>query len=231
MGEVLVADRTAPGTLWQIDPTGAPGSALSVATGLGDDPEGVAFDGSRIWTANYSGSVSIITPGSWNVTNVTTGFVNPFGIVFDGSNMWITDDMNTQPVGHLLRLDTDGTILMTVPVGRTPTEAVFDGANIWVPNHDSNSVTVVRAIPGGIPPGTVIATLTGNGLDLPFSAAFDGERVLVTNFQDSVSLWRASDLSPLGVTPTGLGTGPAGACSDGQDFWIALNGLGSIGRF
>jgi hypothetical protein len=78
----------------------------------------------------------------------------------------------------------------------------------------------------------VLATLTGNGLDDPFTAAFDGERILVTNISgNSVSLWKAADLTPLGTFPTGAGTGPFGACSDGLNFWITLSITDKLARF
>jgi len=65
-------------------------------------------------------------------------------------------------------------------------------------------------------------------LNLPSQAAFDGERILVTNFAgDSVSLWRATDLTPLG-TVSRPGGHPLGACSDGIHFFVALNGLSEI---
>src|SRR5262249_37673804 len=157
------------------------------------------FDGSRIWTANEgtgspnTGSVSIVTPGMttpWSVTTVTTGFNGPAGILFDGSNIWVTDfSANT-----LLKLDQNGAIIQTVNVGGNPEFPAIDGTNIWVPNFNDNTVTVVRA-----GTGAVVATLSGNGLDGSAQAAFDGQRILVTNFSDSVSLWKAADLTPIGV--------------------------------
>lgn len=75
-------------------------------------------------------------------------------------------------------------------------------------------------------------TLTGNGLDDPFSAAFDGQRVLVANYtSNSVSLWRAADLTPLGSFSIGAGTGPTGVCSDGVNFWVTLNTADQLARF
>jgi hypothetical protein len=69
-------------------------------------------------------------------------------------------------------------------------------------------------------------------LNAPSVAAFDGQRVLVTNFiGDSVSLWKAADLTPLGSFPTGTNTKPLGACSDGIDFWIVLSNVNQIARF
>ena len=105
---------------------------------------------------------------------------------------------------------------------------IFDGANIWVPNFSGNSVAVVRASTGAI-----LQTLTGNGLSSPVSAAFDGERDPrhEPRAADGVSLWKTADLSPLGFVSTGAGSNPYGACSDGVQFWIALNGKSHIARF
>jgi hypothetical protein len=78
----------------------------------------------------------------------------------------------------------------------------------------------------------VLATLTGNGLNTPTTTAFDGERILVTNVSNnSVSLWKAADLTPLGNISTGANTTPFGACSDGLNFWIILNNTGKLARF
>src|SRR5262249_13101086 len=211
-----------------INPTGVGGSVTEVTgSGLGGFPLGIAFDGSRIWTANLFGSVSIVTPGMttpWSVTNVTNGFKEPEGILFDGSNIWVTD-FNADT---LLKLDGNGAIVQTVNVGVNPQFPAFDGTNIWVPALD-NTVTVVRAATGA-----VVATLSGNGLSGPNQAAFDGQRILVTNSAlnaDSVSLWKAADLTPIGNFSTGSGTGPEGASSDGTYFWITLAGTNQLARF
>ena len=83
-----------------------------------------------------------------------------------------------------------GAVLQTVTVGSGPNFPAFDGANIWVPNLASASVSVVRASSGA-----VLQTLTGNGLNFPQAAAFDGQRVLVTNFLGANrSLQRRSEL-------------------------------------
>src|SRR6185295_3353924 len=136
--------------------------------------------------------------------------------------MWVTDQADSK----LKKLDANGNVLQTVTVGTNPQNPVFDGKNIWVPNNAGvNAMTVVRASTG-----EVLATLTGNGLSAPRISAFDGERVLVTN-GDSVSLWKATDFSPLGSFSTGAGSQPWGACSDGQYFWITLKGPDQLVRF
>src|SRR5262249_54040192 len=154
-----------------------------------------------------------------NVTNVTTGLSQPEGILFDGSNIWVADVGDTK----LKKLDSSGNVLLSASVGARPQFPVFDGTNIWVPNQNSNTVAVVRGVGG--PAGTVLATLSGNGLSGPQQIGFDGERILVTNaFGDSVSLWKASDFTTIGTFPTGATTSPRGVCSDGVNFWIALEG-------
>ena len=89
------------------------------------------------------------------------------------------------------------------------------------------AATVVRAATGA-----ALAQLSGNGLSGPTSAAFDGERILVTNRTGgSVSLWKAAELSPLDFQITGPGTLPRGVCSDGVNFRITLSGANKLARF
>jgi len=223
-GKVFVAGQTNPGSLFEIDPAGPP-AMNTLTVSLGALPLGIAFDGERIWTANFGGSVSIVTLSPVTVTNVTIGFSAPYGITYDGANIWVTD----AGTSSLKKLDSMGNIIMSVPVGSGPVLPVFDGENIWVPNVGSNSVSVVRAT-GGLA-GTVLATLTGNGLNGPAQASFDGERVLVTNpAGNSISLWRASDLAPNGTFSSGASSSPFGACSDGLNFWITLQSTGRLAR-
>lgn len=212
------------GELCQIDPAQPPGLVTNL-TAVGPGPIGIAFDGSRIWTASQSGFISIVTLNTLAVTMVSTGFIQPFDLIYDGANMWLTDQGGSS--ARLLKLDSNGAIVQTVNVGAIPRSPAFDGTNIWVPNRMSHSITVVRASTGA-----VVATLTGNGLNAPQAAAFDGERILVTNFSgDSVSLWKAADLTPLGFVSTGGSSSPSGVCTDGLNFWIVLNGTGKLARF
>jgi hypothetical protein len=228
-GRVYVVGDAGPGRLYEIDPTQPAGPVTTVTNGLGNDPAKIAFDGQRIWSANYgefpdTGSVSIVTLSPVSVTTVATGLSNPRSILYDGANMWVADEGDDT----LKKLDASGNVILSVS-GATGFPG-FDGTNIWVPLAGSNSISVVRAI--GELTGTVLATLTGNGLNSPRFAAFDGERILVTNpGNDSVSLWRASDLTPIGNFSVGAGTGPRGVCSDGLNFWITLQSAAKLARF
>jgi hypothetical protein len=229
MGRIFVIGNTAPGSLYMIDPTQPAGAVTNLTNALGNNTAGIAFDGSRIWTAS-EGSVAIISLNPTVVTTVSTGFNDPFGMLYDGSNIWVTDRI----ANTLLKLDENGVILQTVTMDDAPGYPVFDGTNIWVPKFNSTATVVRVKDASGNPLTTsfVLATLTGNGLDNPITAAFDGERILVTNQSgNSVSLWKAADLTPLGSFPTGLSTNPFGACSDGLNFWITLQGTSKLARF
>lgn len=230
MGKVYITGDVSPGVLYEIDPTQPAGAVTTVSSPLGAKPGGLAFDGLHIWTANFgtspgNGSVSIVTVNPPGVTTVSAGFNRPGAILYDGANIWIVDDGDNT----LKKLDSNGNIILSFTIGFGPSKPAFDGTNIWVPIGEFNSVVVVRA--AGALTGQVLATLTGNGLLAPASAAFDGERILVTNRSgQSVSLWRASDLTPIGSFPTGGGD-PTGVCSDGINFWITFTGTGKLGRF
>lgn len=210
---------------------------------LGGASGGIAYDGQRIWTSNEAGSVSLVTLNPTVVTTISTGFTSLHGVLYDGANMWVTDDV-AGTVDKLRKLDSSGAILQSADVGSIPFSPAFDGTNIWVPNQESSTVSVVRAT-GGLA-ATVLATLSGNGLngpltaafdgehilDGPRQAAFDGERILVTNFGgDAISLWSATALTPIGTFSTGVGSGPLGACSDGINFWITLDAADKLARF
>jgi hypothetical protein len=234
MGKIFITGATNPGSIYMIDPTQPAGAVTTLTSSLGSSPRSIAFDGLRILTANSSGSVSIVTLNPTSVTTVSTGFQFPIGILYDGTYIWVTD----YDADSLLRLNANGSIAQTIPVGVDPHNPIFDGTNIWVPDEHaggSASVTVVRvkdASGNPLASAFVLATLTGNGLNRPITAAFDGERILVTNrFGNSVSLWKAADLTPLGSFPTGANTEPFGSCSDGLNFWITLAQTDKLARF
>jgi DNA-binding beta-propeller fold protein YncE len=230
-GRVYLSNQSGPGRIHVIDPSQPPGVVATLSNTLGDAPVDITTDGQFIWTANLS-SVSRVNPANGTSLTFTAGFATPIGILFDGTNLWVTDYLsNSSNPGMLHKLGSSGAVVQNVIVGAGPSNPIFDGSNIWVPNFVGQSVSVVRARDG-----MVLATLTGNGLNGPVQAAFDGQRVLVTNFGtdfhgNSVSMWNAADLTPIGSFDTGAATAPASACSDGINFWITLNGTGQLARF
>ncbi len=159
-------------------------------------------------------------PNIGPVSTISAGFVQPVGALFDGTNVWITDFADSR----LKKLDSNGVILQSVPVGTGPELSVFDGSNIWVPSYFGNTLTVVRA-----KDGVVLANLTGNGLSGAVQAVFDGERRSSSRtFLEIVCrcgrrlTWHAISLSH--------SVQPLGACGDGINFESHLQGgTGALG--
>jgi hypothetical protein len=222
-GMVFVLDNASP-QLYVIDPTMPPGVLTSIAS-LPAGPVSIAFDGANLWTANLSGSVSMITPQSpYTVTTVTTGFSQPVGIVYTGANIWVTDTS----AGKLFKLNSSGGIVQAVTVGAGPTLAAFDGANIWVTNNGDSSITVVQASTGNVV--NTINSDASNQLNGPQGVSFDGDRILVTNLGNaSVTVFKAADLSFIANVSTG--DVASEACSDGTYFWLNLPHSGKMLRF
>ena len=228
-GRIFITGLGASGKIYVIDPKQPAGAVTTLTSSLPTDPNGITFDGFNLWVANSGGdSISKVNPNTAAVTTFT-GFADPRGILFDGTHIWAIEFIGSK----IKKVDpATGNVLQTINSGGNPLFPVFDGINLWVPNKGGDSVTVVRIKDSAGNPLTtafVLATLTGNGMDFPITAAFDGERILVTNLIDNVSLWRATDLTPLGFfagAPDALG-----ACSDGLNFWVTLYNSGEIARF
>jgi hypothetical protein len=222
-GLIWITGQTSPGNLYVINPAFSPSAAVTVTNSLGNDPLGITTDGTYIWTANDSGTVSRVRMNDYSTTNYVDGLIPPLrGILFDGTHVWVADYGDSS----LKQLDSNGNILQSVPTGSGPAFPVFDGSNIWVPNYLDNSVAVVS-------PTKLITLATfssTNGLNHPVSAAFDGQRILVTNSQGHLmSLFKSTDLTPIGtINTTDLALGGTnvydswGACSDGTNFWVTL---------
>jgi YVTN family beta-propeller protein len=216
-GYVYAVGQTAQDyVLYQINPRlapGVPGAVTIVTTNLGSQPRALAFDGKNIWSANQGGSVSLIDPANnFSVTTIPLG-IQPTGILFDGNNMWVTDGGN----GNLLKMDKFGFVIQTVVLGGDIAFPTFDGTNIWAPDPSAGKVYIVRASNG-----VLLATRQLNGAHNFLAAAFDGERVAVTDTTGYVHLWRATDFTYLGNVKTGELRTPRGICSDGTRFWVNM---------
>lgn len=228
VGRIFIAGQinNAPGKIYVINPDASPGPVTVFEDDIGIGPQSITFDGANLWTANLSSSsISRVQVSTGVDSTYATGFSLPNDILWDGANLWVTDLGDD----HLKRIDpSNGVVLESIAVGNAPRSLIFDGINIWMANEESNSISIVRAV--GALRGTVLATLTGNGIESPTGMAFDGERVLVCS-DGSVSLFKAADFSPLSNVPTINTFGAArAACSDGVNFWITTN-TNSVFRF
>ena len=246
MGRVFLSREICNGAdLIMVDPK--TGADTTVATNLGNGSKGIAFDGTKIWTANdgrigetlcvaggSAGSLSIVTPADttpWSVNTITAGFNRPYGILYDGTHIWVTD----RGENRLKKVNkANGAVLQNIQVGNAPGHPVFDGMNIWVPNYGSDDIYVVRVKDSAGNPLAapfVLKTVTAPFMLGPLTAAFDGERILVACQTQGIFLFKAADLSFISGISTGPDTTPFGACSDGLNFFVTMNSTNQLVRF
>ena len=229
---ILATNSSGPGRIYRINPEATVGgSATLFESDLGVLPVDITFDGTNLWTANTGGGELVGTISRVRVSDAqdatfSTGFDRPRSILWDGAALWVLDsgDDMLKEVNPAT-----GAVISTLSVPDDPREMIFDGTNLWI-SSTAGSITLVRAV--GALRGTVVQTITGNGLNGCSGLGFDGERVLVANESgDSVSLFKAADFTPLGSLSIGANSTPRAVCSDGVNFWITRHDSDDIVRF
>jgi len=186
----------------------------SASFATGSNPDGLAFDGSNLWVANYgSGSVTKMQASTGQILGtyleVSAG---PSALAFDGANMWVTCS-KTNIVSKLRASDGGCSGTCTIAVGTEPNGIAFDGTNIWVSNVGSNNVTKVLASTGA-----VVNTYPVGGR--PQGIAFDGTNIWVANENDGTVSKLLASSGTLLATVT-VGSGPFGIAFDGTNIWVA----------
>jgi hypothetical protein len=188
-----------------------------IAFDVGDDPEGLAFDGDHIWVANFMDDTVTKLRASDGLSMATYSVGDaPQGICFDGGYIWTAnkgDDTVTK-----LRAN-DGTVVGTYNVDSEPMAITFDGSHIWVTSEASGTVTKLRASDGGLV-GTY--SVGGDYTDI----AFDGADIWVTSSAENwVTKVRASDGTRL-ITVTV--NNPSGVAFDGANVWVTSRDDGTV---
>jgi len=119
------------------------GSAQTYA--VGNNPQGITFDGTYIWVANRGDDTvtklrtsdgALI--GTYNAGNMDTLGYAPGGIAFDGEYIWVANQASNSVTK--LRAS-DGVLIGTYATGVAPMGIAFDGANIWVTDSGSDTVS------------------------------------------------------------------------------------------
>ena len=121
----------------------------------GDTPMALTFDGDHVWAANWrEGTISKLSQDEGEVARFDAGplpydivrdALGPlvYGLTFDGSNVWTANSAD----GTVSRMNLDGEVVATYPVGAGPALLEFDGRNIWVTNTSDDTVTKIT-LPG-----------------------------------------------------------------------------------
>jgi YVTN family beta-propeller protein len=196
-----------------------PAVVAKIATGVGTQPTGVAFDSfhQTMWVAlsltNVVNEYSLTSP--YTLLN-SVSVNNPYALVFDPGNytLWVTGSS-----GNVVSVvDTNtATVVAILPTGAHPAANCFDGSDMWVPNFVGNSLSQYVANPPASV--TVLATPGSN----PHSCVFDGTNLWLTLEQTGLPSGLVEQLNvATGATATfGVGAYPWGIAFDGTNLWVA----------
>ena len=149
--DVITAQTTADGAQTAADVLGervdAPGQRVALlqwwqeTITVGNSPFGVAFDGTHIWTANYSDSTVSKIVAATGAVDATIGVGDgPLRVAFDGTHIWVTN-ASDDTVSKIVAAT--GTVAATIDVGNEPRGVAFDGTHIWTANNGDNSVSKI----------------------------------------------------------------------------------------
>lgn len=210
------------GSRWVATAPTASGGTVGTATtytGIVSSPRAIAFDGTNMWTANESGSVSKITPDGV-VTNYSTGGSSPWGITYDGSNMWVVNYY-----GNNITKITSAGVPSVHPggTGTNPTGIAFNGTDLWVSDNG-----------GGF--GDQVAKITLGGVRTNYSYGSTNKALAAIAF-DGTNMWTAdsggnqvSRVTPGGTVNSWISTGatPVAIAFDGTNMWTANSGNASV---
>jgi YVTN family beta-propeller protein len=140
-GHTTAINRFSP-----VDPSALTETSFGGSTGGFNnfrEAEGIAFDGSDLWVANYRNDGTnhpLLGYDPFTQAGVYSNNFSSdnFGVHWDGTHIWVSDT----GADVVRKIDpTAGTILATVTVGDKP-EAVTSGAgSVWVGNETSNDVS------------------------------------------------------------------------------------------
>jgi YVTN family beta-propeller protein len=132
--------------IYRYDPTAFTETTFAGSTGGFSNfrrAEGIAFDGSLLWVANYRNDGTnhpLLGYDPFTQAGVYSNNFSSdnFGVHWDGTHIWVSDT----GADLVRKIDpTAGTILATVTVGDRP-EAITSGAgSVWVGNQTGNSVS------------------------------------------------------------------------------------------
>jgi len=156
---------------------------------VGTNPQGVEFDGERVWVTNQdSDTVTVIkTSDSSLVATLSVGDA-PTEVLFDGQSVWVLNSADET----VTQIDASTrSVVGTYGVGSSPKAMSFDGSAIWVANSGDDNVTLLRHTDGSL-----VETISLSGS--PQLLQFDGEGTWVAT-KDNLP-----DIDMPGVRLTGV---------------------------
>jgi hypothetical protein len=196
---------------------------------VGGSPQSVAFDGTNIWVANYSGSVTELreTDGTTLATFPVSG--TPVAITSAAQKIWVASwgDVNGATPGNITAFSSAGqdlgpSLLSTEPSGGLPMEPIAlasDGTNTYF--ADLNSIAF-RAITTPDGPPVAIGSI---GLGVT-AMLYDGTHLWASFGTNKVEEVNTSSGGP--IISAAVGNNPVALAFDGVNIWVANNSDGTV---
>jgi YVTN family beta-propeller protein len=167
-GKYIWVNNSTDGSLSKVDIKTA--TVVATVTGF-STPSGSCFDGTYLWVANNGASTinKVDVVANSIVGSFSTGGASGYMCCFDGTHIWSGLTDNT-----VIKLDSSGAIVATVPGFNGPTSLVFDGSYIWVANDAANTIVQVDILNNSI-----LNTVTVGAN--PYDGCFDGTHLWFPN--------------------------------------------------
>jgi YVTN family beta-propeller protein len=156
-------------TIFRVEPSALTETSFGGTTGGFNnfrEAEGIAFDGSLLWVANYRNDGTNHPLLGYDGFTQAGVYSNNFssanyGVHWDGTHIWVSDT----GADLVRKIDpTAGTILATVNVGDRPEQITSGAGSVWVGNQTSNNVSRISQSTGAVtatiaaPSGTSVRT-------------------------------------------------------------------------
>jgi DNA-binding beta-propeller fold protein YncE len=182
-------------------------------------PRAMAFDGQRVWVANWvDNTITILDAESGEYLETLEGneISEPVALAWDGSHMWVASYQNNR----VYRLDANGEVQTVFDANQDvqgPIDLLFDGAHIWIVNQGS-----------GARPGTVIKIVAATVATLgtydvghfPTSIAMVNDEMWVANgFDNNITILRADTGDRVGRVD--VASFPFSITFDGRHVWVS----------
>lgn len=189
-------------------------------------PEGLAFDGTNIWVANWNGnSVTELneSTGAWvkTLSDSSYDFSTPFSLAFDGKNIWVANNHSVTVLNAA-----SGALVENLSASvygfSGVSKLLYAHHDIWATNLSGNSITEIAASNGG-----VLRVVSLPQIQSPEGLAFDGTNLWISSAgNNAVVEVNASTGNLVGSFTNGISS-PRSIVYDGKDIWV-VNEVGSL---